>query len=140
MDLKTARSRYHAQKQNAKRRGIAWDLTFQLWLDWWGADLDNRGPKPWNLQMQRPADQGPYALWNIRKGHPKDNGRTYSAAHQNRKAEALARAHQEALDAAPVEADEFEPTDESISAYFSRGKNDAVIRRCKADVLGGKGG
>lgn len=120
MDLKTARKRYWSQQHNAKRRGIEWRLTFQQWLDWWGPDLDNRGQRAWNLQMQRIGDQGAYELGNIRKGHPKDNSKTYSLACQNRKAAALARAHQDALDAAPVEAEDYEEEDESISGYFSR--------------------
>ena len=56
-------------------------MTFKQWLDWWGEDLDQRGRGGHELSMQRPCDSGPYALDNIRKGTPKDNGRTRAAMH-----------------------------------------------------------
>lgn len=75
---------FYQQRNNAKIRGIGWDLTYQQWRDWWGADIDRRGTGRSDLQMQRIADAGPYALDNIRKGVPKDNARTRGAATQNR--------------------------------------------------------
>lgn len=139
LDLTTARKRYWSQKHGARARGIGWELTFKEWLDWWGSDLDNRGNKPWNLQMQRRGDTGPYALWNITKGTPKDNSRTWQNVRRNRRAVEDAKRYQRAIDDMPVESEDYEPEDESISAYFSRDRNDVVIRRCKADVLGGRG-
>lgn len=76
MEIKQAREAYRAQKRNAKTRGIEFLLTFEEWLEWWGDDLDKRGVGPNDLQMQRPADTGPYALGNIRKGTPKTNAVT----------------------------------------------------------------
>ena len=79
MDLDTARKKYEQQKRSAASRGIEWGLTFEQWLDWWGEDLDRRGVGTSNLQMQRPADRGPYAIGNIRKGTPRDNMKTAGA-------------------------------------------------------------
>lgn len=121
MDIKQARARFSSQKRGAARRGVGWELTFQQWLDWWGEDLDRRGPGIDQLQMQRKLDTGPYALGNISKGHPKQNSRTHFAMERNRKADAAKRAHQAALDAAPVVADITpDSEDESISEYMSR--------------------
>lgn len=122
MDIKTARRKYWSQRSGAKTRGIGWELTFQQWLDWWGEDLDRRGQGVDGLQMQRVADQGPYALGNIRKGHPRDNSHTYSVVLQNRKSVEASRAHQAALDAIEPEPadDPADPEDELISSYMSR--------------------
>ncbi len=76
MDAKRALRSYRAQKSNAKRRGIGWELTFHQWCEWWGEDIDRRGAGHDKLCMQRVADTGPYALDNIRKGYPLDNART----------------------------------------------------------------
>lgn len=97
MDTKRA---FDSQRSNAKARGIEWRLTFDEWLAWWGSDLANRGKGREKLQMQRFGDIGPYALDNIRKGHPADNGKTRRIAEANRaSARAKARLHA-ALDAA----------------------------------------
>ena len=121
MDRVTARKRFANQKAGAKVRGIEWKLSFEQWLDWWGDDLDKRGQRSWSLQMQRVADAGAYELGNIRKGTPKDNGRTRSHVHQNNKAaESAALLAAARLDGPPDLADEPEEEDESISAYFSR--------------------
>jgi hypothetical protein len=82
MDIAKAKQAYRNQKYGAKRRGIEWQLTFEQWLEFWGDDLPERGRGRHNLSMQRPCDSGPYALGNIRKGTPKDNGRTRAAMHQ----------------------------------------------------------
>ena len=97
MDERKAKAAFYAQRSGAAMRGIAWELTYQQWRDWWGADIEKRGVRPCDLQMQRFADSGPYALGNIRKGTPKDNGRTRSAVRQNRQSE-LAAAQWRALE------------------------------------------
>ena len=133
LDLKQARLKYHGQKNGAKKRGIGWDLTFQQWLDWWGEDLDRRGSRRDNLQMQRIADVGPYRIGNIRKGVPKQNGATYSNSHQNRKSAEAAKLREAAQDALmfapsaePVEDEEDVP----ISEYFKRqGRIETVATR-----------
>jgi hypothetical protein len=135
MDLKTARAKFHSQKNAAKKRGIGWELTFKQWLEWWGADLDNRGQRAWNLQMQRFGDVGPYAMDNIRKGHPKQNSQTYSVALQNRRAEAAKAAHEASLDAAETCDAEIDPEDEPISSYMSRDPSDTLQRGSRWDNL-----
>jgi hypothetical protein len=70
------RHKYLTQKNRAKERGIEWCFTFESWLEWWGADIENRGKKSWNLQMQRIGDRGPYHPDNVRKGTPKRNSAT----------------------------------------------------------------
>jgi hypothetical protein len=78
MDRSVARKKYCKQRREAGRRGIGWRLTFEQWLDWWGNDLDRRGPHYDELGMCRFGDVGPYALDNIYKGTPKQNGHTRS--------------------------------------------------------------
>jgi hypothetical protein len=90
LDIKAARSRFHSQRTGAKKRGIGWEFTFQQWLDWWGEDLDRRGVGLNCLQMQRLADTGPYRPDNVRKGTPKQNGRTRSAMYRKREGERIA--------------------------------------------------
>jgi hypothetical protein len=101
---------YRAQKDGAAHRGIAFELTFKEWCDFWGNDVDRRGNGPDDLQMQRFADTGPYAIGNIRKGTPKQN--MITAGHMKRK-RASERAHvelQAALDRAMFE--NHEPEEE----------------------------
>lgn len=88
MDRTVARICYNRQKSGAKRRGISWEFNFQTWLDWWGADIERRGIGPNDLQMQRFADTGPYAAWNVRKGTPKDNAKTRGHMQRKRNTEA----------------------------------------------------
>lgn len=61
------RKAYAAQERGAKRRGIAWEFSFEEWLSWWGDDIDRRGSREFQLQMQRNQNAGPYAAWNVRK-------------------------------------------------------------------------
>ncbi len=129
MDRIRARQKFHAQRGQAKRRGIEWQLTFEQWFQWWGEDLDKRGPRAWQLSMQRVGDAGPYALGNIRKGTPKDNGRTRSAVYQNTNTTTTWASW-------PVrDLDEPDPEDESISDYMSRDHDDIECRRSKWNQL-----
>ena len=91
MELSEARKKFAKQRRNVLARGIEWQLTFQEWLDFWGDDLDNRGPRFWQLVMQRPCDKGPYAIGNIRKGTPRQNVLTRAAMARNKKALELLR-------------------------------------------------
>lgn len=75
---------YRSQKSGAKQRGIAFELTFKEWCDFWGDDIDRRGTGCDDLQMQRFGDSGPYALWNVKKGTPKQNMRTMGAVRRMR--------------------------------------------------------
>lgn len=83
MELAVAKKRYKQQRNQARTRGIGWELTFQQWLDWWGADLGRRGRGAMCLQMQRIGDIGPYALDNIRKGTPHRNALTRTISTKN---------------------------------------------------------
>lgn len=84
MDRSAARHAYEQQKSGSKARGIDWEFNFQSWLDWWGNDIDRRGCGPNDLQMQRFADSGPYAAWNVRKGVPRDNAKTRGLVQRTR--------------------------------------------------------
>lgn len=76
MEIAEAYRKYRVQESHADCRGIEWKITFQEWLDWWGDDLDRRGPHKDELGMCRFHDKGPYQLGNIYKGHPRDNAKT----------------------------------------------------------------
>jgi hypothetical protein len=73
---------YRQHKGHAKARGIDFLLTFEEWCDWWGDDFCNRGCTKGKLVMARHGDQGPYALWNIKKVTHSENARE---AHEFRK-------------------------------------------------------
>ena len=114
MDRQAARRAFAQQRRGAAARGIGWKLTFEQWLAWWGDDLKLRGRGTNGLQMQRFADTGPYALGNIRKGHPLDNART-AGRMRRLKNTMKAKAELEArLDAAePGESRDWQDEDEA---------------------------
>lgn len=89
--LSQYRADFCNQRSNAARRGIEWCLTFEEWYEWWGDDIDKRGSGHGSLQMQRTADSGPYALWNIRKGYPRDNSHTWAIVAANRRQKRIAK-------------------------------------------------
>lgn len=61
------RNRYHSQKRSAKRRGIAFQLTFDEWLAIWRASghLAERGRTRGLYVMSRIADIGGYKVGNV---------------------------------------------------------------------------
>lgn len=61
------RNAYREQRNNAKRRGIAFELSFEAWVEWWGDDWQRRGRASGCLVMARFDDAGPYAVGNIYK-------------------------------------------------------------------------
>lgn len=71
--LKTLRGKYWKHKTNAKRRRIEWQFTYESWMAFWGADIDRRGGKPYNLCMGRKGDEGPYSPDNCYKTTMLDN-------------------------------------------------------------------
>jgi len=79
---------YSAQKQNARRRGIEFNFTYQSWIDWWGNDIVFRGKGADKLVMARKNDQGSYHPDNVIKLYGKDNvsqgnsGRIFSDEHR----------------------------------------------------------
>ena len=65
--MTTARQKYHNARWSAKERNIDWHFTFESWVNWWGDDLDKRGPKSTDLCMARIGDKGPYHPNNVCK-------------------------------------------------------------------------
>jgi len=62
------RDEWQHQKDNAKRRGIAFLLTFDQWRDWWleTGHYPERGRGKGKYVMARVNDAGPYELGNIK--------------------------------------------------------------------------
>ena len=65
--------KYRQQKQNARRRGISFEFTYQEWLDWWGEDIVLRGKGKDKLVMARNNDCGAYSPDNVKKMLNQDN-------------------------------------------------------------------
>jgi hypothetical protein len=61
------RKRFGEQRRNARRRGIAWSLTFEEWWAVWDASgkWPQRGKRRGQFCMSRHGDQGPYAAGNV---------------------------------------------------------------------------
>lgn len=61
------KGRYHVQRGCAKRRGVAWGITFGEWLGVWqeSGKLPQRGRKSTEYCMARNGDVGPYAVGNV---------------------------------------------------------------------------
>jgi hypothetical protein len=57
---------YKCQKNNARRRGIPWDLSFTEWSAIWGEKIHKRGRGRDQLCMARKGDVGPYAVGNVK--------------------------------------------------------------------------
>ena len=64
---RTAKGRFRGHANGAKRRGIAFDFTFETWLAWWGDDLDKMGKLSEQLCCARRGDTGPYSPDNCVK-------------------------------------------------------------------------
>jgi hypothetical protein len=64
----TPRHKYLNHKACAKRRGIAFELTFEEWLDIWNRSgrFSQRGRRASEYQMARHGDVGPYAIGNVK--------------------------------------------------------------------------
>lgn len=115
-EIKKLKAKYASQKNGAKRRGIEWELTFDKWLEWWGDDIEKRGSGHHQLQMQRYADKGPYAIGNIKKGYPKDNRATWSRVNKTKVSNKNKEEHERFLDAlmfASSKEDDDETTEEN---------------------------
>jgi hypothetical protein len=74
----TARSVFNDQRQNAKRRGVAFKLTFEQWKSWWRQQLgvywfQKRGRGLGRYQMCRIDDKGSYCLGNIKCSTHEEN-------------------------------------------------------------------
>ena len=73
------RQKFSAQKSDAKRRGIAFRLTFDEWLGIWQASgrLAQRGNRRGHYVMARYGDRGNYEVGNVRIILFEENGREY---------------------------------------------------------------
>lgn len=59
--------KYCFQRQAAKKRGIAWEITFPEWMAAWTASgvMEQRGKGRLCFCMARHGDEGPYRVGNI---------------------------------------------------------------------------
>lgn len=69
------RMKFDNQRQNAKRRGIPFNFTYETWREWWGDDIVNRDKGKDKLVMARKNDIGPYDPDNVVKMLNQDNVR-----------------------------------------------------------------
>lgn len=69
------RAAYNWQKSHAGRRGLAFVLTYDEWVNWWGDDFEYRGGEGTALCMCRYGDLGGYSLDNIYKDTNAGNAR-----------------------------------------------------------------
>lgn len=80
--------KYWQQKQNARRRGIPFEFTYDAWIEWWGDDIHNRGKGKDKLVMARHNDSGAYHPNNVIKMFNQENvsqgnlGRIFSDRHR----------------------------------------------------------
>lgn len=67
-DLSHYKRAYNDHKFGAKKRGIAFLLTFSEWFSIWESSghIDDRGRSLHQYQMARFGDSGPYAVGNVR--------------------------------------------------------------------------
>ncbi len=67
-DANPERFTYEKRRQDAKRRGIPFLLTFDEWWSIWDASgkWDQRGQHTGQYMMARLGDVGPYAVGNVR--------------------------------------------------------------------------
>ena len=84
---------YHDQKAAAKKRGIEWQFTYTVWLEWWGDDFASRGKGRGKLCMARKNDTGPYHPDNVFKCLYEENTRIFDRSPSNHKRSATLRAH-----------------------------------------------
>ena len=66
--LQPLRRKFLTQRRAAKARGIPFRLTFEEWLEVWGASghLHERGNEPGQYVMARFGDEGPYEVGNVK--------------------------------------------------------------------------
>lgn len=62
---KSPRGQYINQRDNAKRRHVSWELSYEEWLALWGDQISLRGRPKDCLCMSRIGDTGPYAAGNV---------------------------------------------------------------------------
>lgn len=111
--LKDARKKFLIQKNKAGRRGIAFNLSFDQWLNIWmqsGHWLE-RGCCKGQYVMARPHDQGPYSVNNVeivkceanhQDAAPQMRGLVRTAEHKHNlslahRGKRLSKAHKQAI-------------------------------------------
>jgi hypothetical protein len=119
MDINLCRVAYHRQKSGATARGIEFSLTFPEWCEFWGTDIARRGTGPDDLQMQRHADSGAYAMGNIRKGTPRQNAATRVCMERKSESERAKAELELALDALMHGDSRVEHDDDGIEAHYA---------------------
>jgi hypothetical protein len=69
------RGKFKQQRDNAKKRGIAWELTFSRWCEIWeeSGHWGERGNFDEGYVMARHGDDGPYADGNVSIKRHNDN-------------------------------------------------------------------
>ena len=60
------KTQYGQHKQNANRRKINFELTYEQWLEIWGDKISLRGVGRGKYCMARNNDQGPYSVDNVK--------------------------------------------------------------------------
>ena len=61
------RVKYWNQKDNARKRGVTWEMTFEEWWEVWESSgvWEQRGCKRGQYCMSRKGDIGPYSKDNV---------------------------------------------------------------------------
>jgi len=67
MDKRTPRRKFSDARIDARRRGVAWQLTFEQWMQIWldSGHWHERGTRRGCYCMARHGDIGPYAIGNV---------------------------------------------------------------------------
>jgi hypothetical protein len=60
------KQQYRIQKENARKRNIIFDLSYEQWLEIWGDKISQRGRGRGKYCMARNNDTGPYNIDNVR--------------------------------------------------------------------------
>jgi len=73
-----ARGAFESQRNNARKRGIGWELTFEQWWTIWreSGKWEQRGKTKGCYVMARPGDLGPYKVGNVYITTHSDNAKT----------------------------------------------------------------
>jgi len=71
---KSPKGKYDRHRQRAKRRGIAWEFTFDSWWAMWEPHFDKMGQTPDSMHMCRTNDEGAYSPSNCRIDSARNNG------------------------------------------------------------------
>lgn len=67
LNTKKLKAVFGQSRRDAKRRGIAFEFSFEQWIDVWlrSGHLEERGRRKGQYVMARHHDRGPYAIHNV---------------------------------------------------------------------------